>query len=124
MAFVLSFSEVGFRTAISVRGQRSVSYAADGATEIAINAMRGSSADCPATYPTLSPSLNNTPVQVSAEAVDQTTTCKYGLSGVNTTLNTPGKSLLALPAATEGGIVQGSNSTLNIGGDIFSGTTI
>jgi hypothetical protein len=124
IAAVLSFSEAGIRTTDAVRSARSLSYAADGATEMAINTMRTSNADCTATYPTLTPAINNTPVQVTADKVDGTTTCQFGLSGTNNVNNTPGKALQALAVGSEDGIVQGSNSTLNVTGDIFSGTRI
>src|SRR5436309_3925858 len=106
VAGVLSFAETGIRTTVAVRGQRSLTYTADGSVEAAINRVRNNG-DCSSSTPTVepTPTISPTAIQVTCQGTST--------SGGGVDPNTaPARGVLTLGKNSgpgEDGIYQGSN---------------
>ena len=133
---VLTYSQASLRTTVAIRNQTSAAYAADGAIQLAINALRkdafgGLSGQCLSTsgswlLSSLFPGANGS---TSASAL---VTCNpdpgNATAGGPTSSNTsPGSALLTLGtgAGGEDGLYINSNAgAINIRGGVFSNSTI
>ncbi|TMK45417.1 MAG: hypothetical protein E6G66_12920 [Actinobacteria bacterium] len=122
MTALLVFADTSIRATVGLRSQEGNSYAADGAVNAAINAIRGDKTQGVAGGPCTLPS-------VSANGVTPTVTCVglpgSGASTSDSTSDTPGQAILTLSTSTsEDGFLQQSNNQLWVGGHVASNSTI
>lgn len=126
---VLSFGSTSLRTTIAVREQRDFVYAADGAVDGAINAIRSDASlgkkgglcpDFVAPFYEADPSRTKT-VTVACSGLSGS---GASTGGSSSTVNMPAQAVLALAASGEDGLLQDSNNELRIRGSVVSGTTV
>lgn len=134
-ASLLTFAETSFRGTRGVRQQRSAVYAADGAVEGAINAIRGTAAlgidpaeggSCP-DFKTAS-DVNGEPVTVHCQGQTGSGTVGGGSGtalGILTLAGSDGTGLrCAGPPACENGYWQTSQQIVRVNGGVYSNSTI
>jgi hypothetical protein len=114
-----TFGSVSFKTVASVREQRAVVYAAQGAVDTAIANVRRNGSYGGATCPTM------TLPSVAGHTISATCTGEAGSSGAAAGINAPTQALLTVAAGPENGITltQGAGR-LGINGPIFSNSGI
>jgi hypothetical protein len=122
MTALLVFADTSIRTTVGLRSQEGNSYAADGAVNAGINAIRGDKTQGVSGGACTVPS-------VTANGVTPAVTC-VGLPGSgattsDSTSDTPGQAVLTLSTSpSEDGFLQQSNNQLWVGGHVASNSTI
>ncbi|MBI4729746.1 MAG: hypothetical protein HY775_09650 [Acidobacteria bacterium] len=125
IASLLGFADASFRATMAVRDQRADVYAADGGLDGAINRVRGAIEE--GRDPVLGINCDDT--EMPSNDMTVTVRCEgepgSGLGVGANPLSKPKHAILTLGTdPTEVGIEQTSNATLNVGGSIFSNSTI
>jgi len=122
MAAILSFSDTSLRAADAVQSQRLNVYAADGAVEATIAAMR---------YDVAEGTFGGTPCNQTIDDVNDTddidvsVTCTpHPGSGTGGSSGGGGIAIITNPSAGEYGIYKDSNGILRVGGDIYTNGSV
>lgn len=127
---LITLADTGQRTTVAIRDQGYEVYAASGAIDAAVTAVRGSTSQGgdPATGGSCTPTsivLNGVPTTVSCTGRPGSGT---GGVGVVSPANSPSNAVLVLAARTganaEPGLLQGSNNVLTVGGAVVSTSTV